>query len=226
YGALALANMALSPSQEIVQVFASKGLLDKVIKMGVRQEIETQREVTALIRNLSCHAHLRHILIERRVVGAVRAAESSVFPEVVEWASEILRLMEKDMMDSEMAGRTNPLSKGSEIMSSRVLHRVSSTSQDMLAKMTPLEGSVTWSTWGSKLESIFSPIFATLPTLQGIQVYTHINSPLDIYLAKGLSKGANKWRDSMTYVIMERPSHGKLNEYSTSSDYITYTPRR
>ena len=34
YGALALANMALSPSQEIVQVFASKGLLDKVIKVS------------------------------------------------------------------------------------------------------------------------------------------------------------------------------------------------
>ena len=37
------------------------------------------------------------MLIERRVVGAVKAAESSVFPEVVEWASEILRLMEKDL---------------------------------------------------------------------------------------------------------------------------------
>jgi hypothetical protein len=50
YGALALANMALSPTAEIVQVFTSKGLLDRIIKMAVRQEIETQREVTALIR--------------------------------------------------------------------------------------------------------------------------------------------------------------------------------
>lgn len=64
YGALALANMALSPTTEIVQVvflltapslipsqvFTSKGLLDRIIKMAVRQEIETQREVTALIR--------------------------------------------------------------------------------------------------------------------------------------------------------------------------------
>jgi hypothetical protein len=66
-----------------------------------------------------------------------------------------------------------------------------------------IAGSVTWSTWGSKLESIFTPIFATLPTLQGIQVYTHINSPLDIYLAQGLSKeNASKWRDTMVYVIM------------------------
>lgn len=66
-----------------------------------------------------------------------------------------------------------------------------------------LVGSVTWSTWGSKLESIFTPIFATLPTLQGIQVYTHINSPLDIYLSQGLSKeNASKWRDTMVYVIM------------------------
>jgi hypothetical protein len=56
YGALALANMALSPSTEIVQIFASKGLLDRIIKMGVRQEIETQREVTALIRLVWCLA--------------------------------------------------------------------------------------------------------------------------------------------------------------------------
>lgn len=108
----------------------------------------------------------------------------------------------------------------------KMSHRVSQAGFDALAKMTPLEGSVTWSTWGSKLESIFTPIFATLPTLQGIQVYTHVNSSLDIYLAQGLSKDGTKWRDTMVYIIMERPSHGKLNDYSTSSDYITYTPRK
>ena len=31
--------------------------------------------------------------------------------------------------------------------------------------MEPLSGRVEWSTWGSKLESIFQPIFASMPTL-------------------------------------------------------------
>lgn len=58
--------------------------------MAVRQEIETQREVTALIRsdlfyqviqldrNLSCHSNLRSILLERRVVDAIKAAEVQI----------------------------------------------------------------------------------------------------------------------------------------------------
>mmetsp|Transcript_4832 Transcript_4832/g.7354 ORF Transcript_4832/g.7354 Transcript_4832/m.7354 type:complete len:1127 (+) Transcript_4832:113-3493(+) len=224
YGALALANMALSPSLEIVQIFTSKGLLDRIIKMAVRKEIETQREVTALIRNLSCHAHLRPILLERRVIDAIKAADNSVFPEVVEWADEILKLMEKDIVTKDSGQRVNFMSKDTSKVLGRV-DRVSQAEYDLLQKMTPLEASVTWSTWGSKLESIFTPIFATLPTLQGIQIYTHMNSPVDVYLAKGLSKGsADKYRDSMVYIIMERPSHGRLNEYSTSSDYVTYTP--
>jgi hypothetical protein len=50
YGCMALANMALSVSLDIVQVFESRGLLDRIIKMAERKEIETQREVVTLIR--------------------------------------------------------------------------------------------------------------------------------------------------------------------------------
>lgn len=220
YGALALANMALSPTTEIVQVFASKGLLDRIIKMGVRQEIETQREVTALIRNLSCHARLRPILLERHVVDAIRASEISVFPEVVEWTNETIKLLEKELEEEKSIGRPNPLvSKESSAT------KVTQSEMEVLLRMTPLEGSVTWSTWGSKLESIFTPIFAQLPALQGIHVYTRVNAALDVHLAKGIAKDKKRRKtDSMMYAVMERPSHGKLSEYTTSSEYITYTP--
>lgn len=43
---------------------------------------------------------------------------------------------------------------------------VGDTDVELLKSMTPLDGCVEWSTWGSKLESIFSPVFATLPALQ------------------------------------------------------------
>ena len=71
HGARALANMALSPSKDIEQVFESAGLIDRILKMALRKEIETQREVVALIRNLCCHARLRPLLLDRGVMKAV-----------------------------------------------------------------------------------------------------------------------------------------------------------
>lgn len=50
YGCLALANMALSPSTEIIQIFESRSLVGRILKMANRKEIETQREVIALLR--------------------------------------------------------------------------------------------------------------------------------------------------------------------------------
>lgn len=102
---------------------------------------------------------------------------------------------------------------------------LSQSGLELLARMTPLEGCVTWSTWGSKLESIFAPIFASLPTLQGSQIYTLRDTPVEICLANGLSKsGLQKSRDVLTYCVVARPQHGILSEYTTTSDYITYSP--
>jgi hypothetical protein len=96
---------------------------------------------------------------------------------------------------------------------------------DLLRKMDPLRGQVEWSTWGSKLESIFSPVFSSVPTLVSSQWVGTVNTPLEVFLPGGLSKAALlKVRDSLSYVVLERPIHGKLSEYTTLSDYITYTP--
>lgn len=75
HGSRALANMALSPTIEIQQVFESKGLIDRILKMALRKEVETQMEVVALIRNLSCHARLRPILLDRGIMAAVEASK-------------------------------------------------------------------------------------------------------------------------------------------------------
>ncbi len=65
---------------------------------------------------------------------------------------------------------------------------------------------------------------------------------MEIFLPGGLSKAAlQKCRDSLSYVVLgerlttscclirdsllaEKPLHGKLNEHTTLSDYLTYTP--
>lgn len=59
-------------------MFESAGLLDRIIKMALRKEIETQREVVALIRNLCCHGRLRPLLLERNVMKAVEISRVSV----------------------------------------------------------------------------------------------------------------------------------------------------
>jgi hypothetical protein len=80
HGCRALANMALSPAKDIEQVFESKGLIDRIIKMALRKEIETQREVIALIRNLACHARLRPLLLDRGVMNAVEVSRVCLIP--------------------------------------------------------------------------------------------------------------------------------------------------
>jgi hypothetical protein len=183
YGALALANMAMSSSVVIVQVFESRGLLDKIIKMAVRNEIETQREVTALLRNISCHPALHPLLLERRVIDAITAAQGSVYPEVVEWANEMIELMDKHLMRKSKQG-SPALGKG------------------VLSEMTPLEGSVTWTTWGSKLETIFLPVFSTVPTPEGLHIITYPNEPVEVYLSNSISALAkSRWKGTMTYVV-------------------------
>jgi hypothetical protein len=39
------------------------------------------------------------------------------------------------------------------------------TDVELLKRMEPLQGKVEWSTWGSKLETIFEPVFSQIPTL-------------------------------------------------------------
>jgi len=67
YGCLALANLALSLAKDIEEPFESKTLIKRVLKIATRNEAETQLEVIALIRNLSCHSRLRPVLLERGI---------------------------------------------------------------------------------------------------------------------------------------------------------------
>lgn len=68
--------------------------------------------------------------------------------------------------------------------------------------MEPLKASVEWSTWGSKLETIFEPVFSTIPTLVSSNVSTMMDTPLSVFLPAGMSKqDLNRWRDSLSFSI-------------------------
>lgn len=159
HGCRALANMALSPSKEIESIFESKGLIDRIIKMALRKEIETQREVIALIRNLSCHARLRPLLLDRGVMTAVEVSKASVFEEVKRWCTEITLLLQREVSSGSIDLKALARREGAKG------NAIGDADIELLKKMEPLQGRVEWSTWGSKLENIFSPIFSTIPTL-------------------------------------------------------------
>ena len=77
-------------------MFESRGLLDKVLKMAIRSEIQTQQEVICLIRNLFCFSSLRPLLLERGLKEALDRSRDSVFPDVQKWCQEMEEALEQD----------------------------------------------------------------------------------------------------------------------------------
>lgn len=78
YALSALANVALSQANEIIQIFHSKSLVDRVMRIALKRETDTEREAAILLRNMSAHAALHLLLDERGIdrVVQVRQKES------------------------------------------------------------------------------------------------------------------------------------------------------
>jgi hypothetical protein len=53
-----------------------------------------------------------------------------------------------------------------------------------------------------------------------------MDQSIKVYLPNGISDLSvlAKWRDSLCYLVMEKPTHGMLNTLSTNSDSLIYTP--
>jgi hypothetical protein len=207
YACVALANLALSPVSELDQIFLSRGLLNRILKIASRNEVETLREVVCLIRNLSYHAPIRRALLDRGVIKSLSIVKkTSLFPEVREWCTEIESLMEREVTESTQMSAENDA--------------------DLLRRKLPLESAITWSTWGSKLDSIFNQVFAHLPTITGKHYITRMNQPIEIILTNGIKdlSTLDKFRDVLFYVVGEQPTHGRVSSISTTEDTLTYSP--
>ena len=206
YACAALANLALSRDKELEQMFLSKGLLNKVMKITSRNEMETQREVIGLLRVLCCRPSLRRSLLDRGVMRAIiKPSKTSPSHEIREWCEEITKIMELEVS----------------------VHGSSSQEdEESLNRIAPLESKIEWSTWGSKLNMIFNPIFSHIPTLSGQHIFTNLDEPIDVKLSNGVSNPAllTKHKDSLLYCVVEKPCHGRINSLTTSSDHFVYTP--
>jgi hypothetical protein len=178
--------------------------------------LETQIEVIALLRNLSCFEQLRPLLLNQGILQGLTEAQHSIYPDVITWYNEIIPLMNDELLIHK---------KSINLKSSFVRVEFANEDKILLEKFSPLSAAVQWDTWGSKLETIFSPIFSVIPNLESTQKSTFMDLPLPINLSQSAPKNSlKKWRDSLTYEIVGKPIHGKLSETTTTKDIIIYTP--
>jgi hypothetical protein len=102
---IALANLALSPCKEIIQVFECRGLLDKVMKMLSQNHSNSQIGVNTLVRNLTYYEALRPSLLERdlvSVLGKLKGTKQTLAP-TKEIISESIAQMQADSSPSPLA---------------------------------------------------------------------------------------------------------------------------
>lgn len=87
---MALANMLLSLDSSSLQIFSSRSLLARVVKLAVNNQEDNQLEVMALLRNLSYYPSIRPLLLKVGALEAVGVCQAmSLFSSVVEWCAAI-----------------------------------------------------------------------------------------------------------------------------------------
>ena len=218
FSALALANLLLSEENEIEEALRLRGLLKRIIKIAGRDEADTQQEVFALVRNLSCHPSIVESMLNKGIMKTVGNAKRSVYENVADWARETESNVQEHI--SRRKGQDTELSYRSATQQS--LAATMEEARNRLGSMAPLEGRVEWSTWGSKLDAVFSPVFSHMPAIASQHVHAITGQGMPIKLSAGV---APEMMDTINnFTIIDVPGHGRLSEYETKSEFITYTP--
>ena len=200
----ALANICLSRSSLVQEALSSKILLDRIVTFAERNELETQLEVSQLLRALFCRPEIRSILMGMHVYDVVLYFAKSSIPDVRLHSDDMYRMMEVDI--------------GLEV------RQPDETDDDYLRQLRPLDGMISWNSWGSKLDSIFSPIFSSVPTLSGHSYTLMQGTSQQVDMMNGINKERRDGlRDSITFIIVDDPMHGSLEEKEGSS-VVRYTP--
>ncbi len=223
FGVLALSNMALSVSEEMDSIFKTRGLIERVVKMSKRQEVETQKEVVALVRNMACHSRLRPVLLSSGIMTILHTFRASVHKGVAKWADEIYALMQLEITQGSLEEFKGG---GTELGKKSAVNRVQNTTdndREYMRSFSPLHAKVAWSTWGSRLGPIFEPLLAEVPPVNtklpcetGAKERQLLNlsvcMPTSIYV---------QWRNDAKYVITRMPIHGNLTHSATYDDCVT-----
>eukprot|EP00605_Chrysophyceae_sp_TOSAG23-4_P000788 GSChrysophyteH1.ASY1.ANO1.877.1 assembled CDS len=221
FAALALANLLLSETFDIADLLRLRGLLSRIIKIQSHNNADTMREVTALIRNMSCHPLIVEGMLTKGIMKVVENATKSPYANVPQWAEDTktnldIHIENRKGQDTELSrheGNFDETGRGSNVAAKR---------REKIGVMEPLSGCVEWSTWGSKLDNVFSPVFSHLPIIGSQHVHALAGQHMSIKLSADLPPSMVE--TIVRYKVVDEPGSGRLSEYETSSEYITYTP--
>ena len=215
FSAVAMGNLVLSHSTDMLEALRGKGVLDRILKMTGRNEADTQRELVALLRNLTCYATMREFLFKKGVIKVMERVRHSSYENVSEWVHEVLAVM------------TTYTQQRLDHKKRQELSNDLTSDDDMLATMRPLTCQIEWSTWGSKLDAVFSPIFEnTSLSVSPQHVFIVAGTAHSIDLSVGVPAGTMaKWKETADFEIEERPKSGTVT-VPNNRHRVTYTPKR
>ena len=212
FACMALANIAQNMPRECVGPLVSEDFMDRIVKLATTNDTDMHEEISTLLRNLSFYPALARMMRDRGAIVAVAYMRKSTNEKVKE--------------AGKIAAR-NLMGEGSEDQMEEAAHL------KVLSSFEPLEAIVSWDTWTSKLESVFSPVFAAAPQAIGRHVVTITGAERKILL-----KGEDSLGRALTFKIKHEPRHGRLgkikddgsicykpDEGFAGEDYFTYVAR-
>jgi hypothetical protein len=205
----ALANISLVTKPVVELALSSRGLLQRIVKFAIRNEVETQLEVCLLLRSLICRPTIRLQLMSLKVNKCIEYFALSTIPQVQLYSDDMYSIMEFEMgLTHRAAGQFD---------------------ENYLTELSPIDGMIDWNSWGSKLDSIFAPIFNAVPLLAGQACSVVSGKKLAIDLSVGISREMlQDYRDGMVFYILERTLNGELveNEEHSESHMVNYVSDR
>jgi hypothetical protein len=164
---MALANISQNIDPQHAGPLMSADFIDRVIKLAVTKDVDLHVEISTLLRNLSFYPEFAQLLRDRGAIVAIATLRKSIFPQV---------------RDSGQIAAQN-------LMGNSTDHSKAEKQAAILASFEPLVALVNWDTWGSKLDNIFSPVFAAAPQAIGRHVVTIMGAERKVLLKGEDSQG-------------------------------------
>ncbi|GMH94609.1 hypothetical protein TL16_g12954, partial [Triparma laevis f. inornata] len=196
YACMALANIAQKMNEEDAGPLMNEHFVDRIIKLAVTNEVDLHEEIATLLRNLSFYPACATLLRDRGAIVAIAVLRKSMFASV---------------RDSGQIAAQNLMGNSADV-------NLAQKQAAILDSFEPLEALVTWDTWGSKLDNIFSPVFAAAPQAIGRHVATLIGASRRIML-----KGEDSQGRALVFKIVQQPRHGILSNIKSDGS-VVYTP--
>ena len=206
-GCRALANLSMDLHADVEKDLSNPYLLRILTKQVIRNEKDAFLPAAILLHNLLCRPSLRPSLLAVRGYKAVEVVCRSNYPQ--------LRYLGEDMYAMLKAELRTLKDQGSMVV----------TDHESLSNIVTLGATVTWSTWGSRLDTLFNLVKTRLPPILHTNVCVNNDATVELDLASHFDAGLvfSIQKKEIKILIMQKPMHGVLSHVSAERT-VVYTP--